>query len=150
LSEAAEFRDTGFYTGLMDSLIAGLDSEPSLLSLVSYVSRESLPVSPNLAQKWLELWDSSPDRQSTAKMLHLVALSDDAALYKTAVEKTAHAWREGRIAGTSRDELRAVLDGEFWVLSARTRNSGAGFVLKRTLAKLRRELGTPVVATNDR
>jgi hypothetical protein len=35
-----------------------------------------------------------------------------------------------------------LFDGEFWVLSARTRSSGAGFILKRKLASARRELET--------
>ena len=37
------------------------------------------------------------------------------------------------VRDVSAEELRALFDGEFWILSARTRSSGAGFVLKRTL-----------------
>jgi hypothetical protein len=46
------------------------------------------------------------------------------------------------LTGVSAAELRALFDGEFWVLSAQTRSSGTGFVLKRTLANARRELET--------
>jgi hypothetical protein len=37
-------------------------------------------------------------------------------------------------------ELQQLLNSEFWLLSSSTRNSGAGFVLKRTLSLAKREL----------
>jgi hypothetical protein len=56
------------------------------------------------------------------------------------VEKALGLRREQKLADISPAELRALFDGEFWVLSSRTRSSGAGFVLKRTLKNARREL----------
>jgi hypothetical protein len=73
-------------------------------------------------------------------MLHVAALSDDAETYKTAVEVALKAWRDKRLTDVSPHELQALFSGEFWVLSSRTRSSGAGFVLKRTLASARNEL----------
>jgi hypothetical protein len=49
-------------------------------------------------------------------------------------------WRAAKLGDISPVELRALFDGEFWVLSSRSRSSGAGFVLKRTLDGARREL----------
>jgi hypothetical protein len=49
-------------------------------------------------------------------------------------------WRDAKLGDISAVELRALFDGEFWVLSSRSRSSGAGFVLKRTLDGARREL----------
>jgi hypothetical protein len=81
-------------------------------------------------------------------MLHIAALSDDAGVYQAAVDATLNSWRRGTLQQISSPELQAILEGEFWVLSAKTRNSGAGFLLKRTLASVRRELKRPPVINN--
>jgi hypothetical protein len=73
-------------------------------------------------------------------MLHIAALSDDAAVYQKAVETALTFWRDGHLIDISAVELRSILDGEFWILSSPTRSSGAGFLLKRALNGARREL----------
>ena len=73
-------------------------------------------------------------------MLHVAALSDDAAIYQKGVETALGSWRKGSLSEISPQELRAILEGEFWILSLPTRSSGAGFLLKRALAGARREL----------
>jgi hypothetical protein len=40
----------------------------------------------------------------------------------------------------STQELRSILESEFWILSSTTRSSGAGFLLKRALRSAHREL----------
>jgi len=141
-STLLDARATGpdVYKEVLNLHIAGADSDPKLLSLVSYVTRHELPVNQNLAGAVIAAYKRSPDRGATAKALHIAALSDDAAVYQNAVEAALLFWREGRLAGVSALELRSILEGEFWILSAPTRSSGAGFLLKRTLANARREL----------
>jgi hypothetical protein len=73
-------------------------------------------------------------------MLHVAALSGDANLYQTAIETAYQFWRERRLTEISADELRQLMESEFWILAPIVRNSGAGFVLKRKLAQLRRQL----------
>lgn len=142
LDEARALNDEEFYSEILDSLVAAaVESDAALLSLVSYVARHELPVNHNLAQAVLDSWKRTPNRNSTAKALHIIALADDAALYESAVEAALNYWRAGKLTDVSSLELQALFDGEFWVLSSRTRSSGAGFVLKRTLANARRELG---------
>ena len=140
LAEAHALNDSTFYEEVLNLFIAQIDSEPKLLSLVSHVTRNELPVTKALAQRSIDYWKDSPDRNSTAKMLHLAALSDDAETYRLAVELALNSWRSGKLPDISAVELQALINGEFWVLSANTRSSGAGFVLKRTLAIARREL----------
>ena len=142
LVEAQALGDRKFYDEVLDQLTLNADSEPTLLALASYVTRNELPVSRKLAEALISSWKSSPGRSSTATTLHLTALADDAELYQSTVEATLQSWRQGLIADISAAELRALFDGEFWVLSARTRGSGAGFILKRKLASVRRELET--------
>ena len=140
LAQAHAFNDSTFYEEVLNLFIAQIDSEPKLLSLVSHVTRTELPVTKALAQRSIDYWKLSPDKNSTAKMLHLAALSDDAETFSNAVEIALSSWRNGKLPDVSAVELQSLINGEFWVLSSNTRSSGAGFVLKRTLATAKREL----------
>jgi len=140
LPEALNLADTQIYEEALNLLVTAADSDPKLLSLVSFVTRNEFRVNQNLAASQIAAYRRAPDRNSTAKTLHIAALSDDAVIYQSAVEAVLEFWRAGRLTSVSAAELRSILDGEFWVLSSATRSSGAGFLLKRTLANARREL----------
>jgi hypothetical protein len=132
--------DSGLYDRVLAELVAYSDSDPKLLSLMSYVTQNELPVNGKLAEAVIAAWQQSPDRSGTAKALHFAALSDDPDIFRWAVESALQSWREAKLTDISPLELRALFDGEFWILSSRSRSSGAGFVLKRTLESARREL----------
>ena len=140
LLEARSIEDAELYDEALNLLVADADSDPKLLSLVSYVTRNELRANQKLAEKVMDSYKRAPDRNSTAKMLHVAALSDDAAVYQSAVETALEFWRDRRLAEISTQELRAILESEFWILSSTTRSSGAGFLLKRTLRGAHREL----------
>jgi len=133
------------YDEILTALIQRVESDAQLLSLLTHVTRHELPVSKALAQATINSWQSSPDRSSTPRTLHITALADDAQLYQKTIETVLRFWKQGLLPNISAAELRSLFDGEFWVLSSNTRSSGAGFMLKRALAKARRELGA---ATN--
>jgi hypothetical protein len=140
LPEAHALGSRKLYDEVLDELLATADRAPTLLALVSYVTRNELPVSRRLAEAVISSWKNSPARNSTATTLHIAALADDAVLCQNVVEAALDFWRRGLLPEVSAAELRALFDGEFWVLSPNTRNSGAGFILKRSLASARREL----------
>ena len=140
LYEAHVTGDFDLYDRVLSELVQFSDSDPKLLSLLSYVSQNELPVNRSLADAVLASWRAAPDRGSTTRALHFAALSDDADIYRGAVESALQLWRAARLGDISAIELRALFEGEFWVLSSRSRSSGAGFVLKRTLDGARREL----------
>lgn len=140
LAQARLLNDSSFYEEILNLFVSQIDSEPKLLSLVSYVTRNELPVTKALAQRQIDYWNDSRDRHSTAKMLHVAALSDDAETFRQAVEIALSSWRNGKLPEVSAVELQSLINGEYWVLSSNTRSSGAGFVLKRTLATAKREL----------
>ena len=140
LDEAYLSGDSGLYDRVLRELVAYSDSDPKLLSLMSYITQNELPVKRSLAEAVIACWQRAPDRSGTAKALHFAALSDDPDIFREAVESALQSWREAKLADISSLELRALFDGEFWVLSSRSRSSGAGFVLKRTLESARREL----------
>jgi hypothetical protein len=85
-------------------------------------------------------FQQSPDRNSTPKLLHVAALSDDAKNYERAIELVLLSWRDGSLKDLSAAELQSLINSEYWVLSSRTRTSGAGFVLKQTLSNANREI----------
>ncbi|HEV7860977.1 MAG TPA: hypothetical protein VGO91_20325 [Pyrinomonadaceae bacterium] len=145
LDEALSSGDAKLYDEVLNALVLSVsESDAGLLALVSYITRaESLRVNRGLAEALMLNWQKSPGRAATAKMLHLVALADDASLYQRAVELALQFWRAGRVQDLSAAELRALADGEYWVLTSHSRSSGAGFLLKRMLAHLRRELEDP-------
>lgn len=148
LRDALALQDTGVYDEVLNKLIERADSDKALVALASYITRSDahLRVNHLLAEKFIESWKSAPDRNSTAKMLHVAALADDANIYQTAIETAYQFWRDRRLTGISSDELRQLIESEFWILAPPVRNSGAGFVLKRKLAQLRRQL---VAAATD-
>ena len=138
--EAYKNFDRKVYDEILAALVKYADSDTKLLSVLTHVTRNELPVSLQLAQAAIRSWESSPDRASTPRTLHITALADDAKLYQSLVELCLQLWRQGSLTGISAAELRSVIDGEYWVLSNQTRSSGAGFVMKHALAKARREL----------
>jgi hypothetical protein len=140
LKEARSHTDNGLYDQVMAELIARADSSAKLLALTSFVTENELPVNLALARAVTSSWLAAPDRGATSKALHIAALSDDPEIYSQAVERALELWRTGKLTDISAAELRALFDGEFWILSSRSRGSGAGFILKRTLAAARREL----------
>ena len=140
LLEAYKAREDRVYDEALNALVDNADTDAKLLSLVSQITTNELRVNSKLAERIMELYKRAPDRSGTARMLHISALSDDAATYQRAVETALNFWRAGQLPEISVPELRSILDGEFWVLSSPTRSSGAGFLLKRTLAGARREL----------
>ena len=140
LTEANAAHDRAAYDRVLSEFVRQTDSDAKLLALMSFVSRQELPVNDALARAMIDLWRKSPNRNMTLKALHFAALSDNAELYRTAVSEALALRREGKLPDISPGELRTLFDGEFWILSSRTRSSGAGFVLKQALADARREL----------
>jgi hypothetical protein len=88
----------------------------------------------------IKAFQESPNRNSTANLLHAAALSDDAKNYGRAIELVLLSWKDGSLSDLSARELQSLFNSEYWVLSSRTRISGAGFVLKETLSLANREL----------
>src|SRR4051812_17763214 len=133
LLEANASHDAALYDEVLNALILRADSDASLLALVSYIARSDahLRVNSRLAETFIENWKNSPDRNSTTKMLHVAALCDDASIYQSAIETAYQFWRDRKLSGVSADELRQLIESEFWILTPPVRNSGAGFLLKR-------------------
>src|SRR4030095_2607633 len=140
LEKARQLKDRALYDQVLTDLVRATTSDAQLFSLTSHITRNEWKVNKTLALACIDSWQKAPDKSSTTKTLHIAALSDDAETYGVVVEHALQLWREGKLPDLSAMELNALLNGEFWVLSSSSRSSGAGFILKRSLASARREL----------
>jgi len=85
LVEAQQIGAADLYDRVLCELVEYSDSDVKLISLMSYVTQNDLPVNRNLAEAVIASWQASPDRGGTAKALHFAALSDDSDIYRRAV-----------------------------------------------------------------
>lgn len=110
-------------------------------ALADFVARgEGLRSTPALASAALEDFEREPARSRVPAVLRVAALSDDAAAFERAMTAVLRARLEERLDDSDGDELRALFDAEYWLLSSEARRSGAGFQLKQKLAQVRRSL----------
>lgn len=143
LADATRAGDKSLYGAVLaESLDWANASEDNLYALASFVASDTgeLRGSAELARAYQQIWERAPDRAGVARLLHLAALSDDPETFGAAVTAAARALHEGRLTNLAGEDLRALAESEFWVLSTESRTSGAGFVLKQRLASLRQEL----------
>jgi hypothetical protein len=143
LIEAKKIGDKAFYDQTLDKLsdwTAGCQENLQLLVLL--ISKEELRASPRLAEQLMRNWSNAPDKRSTIEMIHIAALSDDAAIFQRAIESALQLWKKKKLPELGAAELRDVVESQYWVLASEARQSGAGFTLKRKLIDVRRELAT--------
>ena len=148
LSEAYETGDAQLYSEVLDTLIGASSGHEVFRSLVTHVAQSNrLRATVRLAERVIDEWKQTPGRRATVEMLHVAAISDDAAVYHKAVETVLQSWQRGKLARFSADELCDLVESQYWLLASEARASGAGFALKQRIADIRRELATATPAT---
>ena len=85
-------------------------------------------------------WSKSFDQRSFVDMLYLAALSDDVAIFKRAVEVSSRRFVAGGLPQVSARDFLATVESAYWLVATEVRYSGSGFLLKRLIADVRREL----------
>jgi hypothetical protein len=142
LDDAHRANDAALYRVVLNGLVErAAKSDERLNALAGHLKRgDGLRGSVELAEAYGAFWQATPDRATTATMLHLAALADDADTYRKAAEITCLLWQGGQLDGFSGDELRALIDSQYWLISSDARRTGAGFVLKQKLNELRAAL----------
>jgi hypothetical protein len=151
LSETHSVGDAGLYGKVLDALIDSASDNPERFrALVAHISKSNeLRGNKRLAEHLIAAWETAeaaPDRRSTIEMLHIAALSDDAAAYQHAVALVISGWQKGKLIEFNPEELIELFDSQFWILAPEARRGGAGFALKRKLAAVRRELAATTAA----
>ncbi|HSB08454.1 MAG TPA: hypothetical protein VLM38_03000 [Blastocatellia bacterium] len=142
LSEAWRDGDQETYQEVLETLIdAAANSRESLRALVGqFAASTELKGNRRLAERVIEEWTENPDSFSTAAVIHVAALSDDAATYGRAVDIIVTCWKVGQLARFSAEQLVELVESQYWILAPEARRGGEGFALKTRLAELRREL----------
>jgi hypothetical protein len=90
LAVARQSGDKDLYNRVLTELVNQASSNSQLLSVMSYVTQYNFPVNGPLAGSSSRLVANVSDRQGTAKALHFAALSDNAGVFRTAVEQAAN------------------------------------------------------------
>lgn len=142
LDDAHKLGDKEAYDNVLTALIAQAGgSAERLRCLAEYiVNSAELPASREFAEMMIEIYQDSLDQRSLAGMLHLAALTGDAELYRRAIEVVMTRWREGRVSKVSATDMLATIESGYWLISSESRLSGSGFLLKKAIAEVRREL----------
>jgi hypothetical protein len=142
LSEAHASRDAALYRFVLDGLVGRASGDAARVrELAAHVAGgRDLRASPELAEMLLGAWREGPTAASTAELLRVSALSDDAGTFGRAVSEVLQLWEAGGLDALGAEELRALFEAEYWLLSSEAKRSGAGFVLKQKLADVRRRL----------
>ena len=142
LDEAHASGDAALYRFVLDGLVGRCAGEPGRVrELASHVARgRGLRASPELAEMLLGEWRREPAPASTAELLRVSALSDDAGTFGRAVTEVLQLWEGGGLDALGAEGLRSLFEAEYWLLSSEAKRSGSGFVLKQKLADARRRL----------
>ena len=142
LAEARASADAALYRFVLDGLVGRASGDPARVrELASHVAGGGdLRSSPELAEMLLGVWRAQPTHTSTAELLRVSALSDDAGTFGRAVSEVLEVWEAGGLDALGAEDLRSLFEAEYWLLSSEAKRSGAGFVLKQKLADARRRL----------
>lgn len=142
LNEAHMRGDAAFYRDILQTLVARAEGDEEALRLIAehIIDSRALRSSAQFAAMMIEQLSEAPDQGSFVCMLYLAALSDDAAVFKRAVEVALKLFNEGRLPRVSAEDFLATVESAYWLIEAEVRSSGSGFLLKRLIADVRREL----------
>jgi hypothetical protein len=141
LADARRVNADAVYAETLRILTERCSTDDEFLRLVSFVARdENLMVTPDLATGLIERWKQQSDRIHVSEMLHVTALSNDAALYRSACRAAVDFYLSGKLPRIKATALSSLIEGEYWILSSDARASGAGFVLKQSIAEFRKQL----------
>ncbi len=142
LAEAYELDDADLYRLTLDSLTSrAIVNGDDLVAFASRITRSGkLRANAALADALVERLKGFPDKRLLIETLSIAALSDDAAAYQRAIEAAVSMWRLGKLQDVPAEALSQLIESHYWTLAPGARESGAGFLLKRTLVEVRREL----------
>src|SRR2546427_6383511 len=142
LDEASMRGDGAFYREILRTLVARAEGdEEALRSIAEYIiDSRALRSSGEFAAMMIERLSEAPDQNSLVRTLYLAALSDDAAVFKRAVEAALKLFGEGRLPRVSAEDFLATVESAYWLVDAEVRSSGSGFLLKRLIVDVRRTL----------
>lgn len=142
LLEAQSF-EVNFYNEVLSKLIQNAENaekDEKLFSLCAFLDENNLRTNIEIVARLKTVWQKSFDKKDTIQLLHFSAKTESAEIFSETLETVIQHWQKDFIKNISFEELKRLVESEFWLLPANARTSGAGFLLKQKLANLRREV----------
>ena len=145
LADAHAAGGGALYDEVLDSLTGWASGrQERLQDIVSYiVNHPELRANKTVADSVLVSWAANPAAYPAADVMHFAALANDAQAYLTAVQAAMRLWREVHLPRLSAAQLHQLVESQYWIMSGEACASGAGFLLKQQMARLRDELARP-------
>lgn len=138
LIEAKDFGDE-FYSQVLKELTFRSDS-PKFAALGAFIEENKLQTNAEFINRFRQALETSAGKKDVIRLLHFAALSQSAELFFDSIENVVKLCREDRLEGFTQTDLIRLAESQFWLLPAAEKTSGAGFLLKQKLAKLREEV----------
>jgi hypothetical protein len=138
LSEAKDF-EIELYDRVLTELVLRVDAE-KFVALGAFVEAGELPANQALVERFQEVLKTSGVKKDAIRLLHFAALSGRAQVFFDSVEIVVQLSREDRVRDFTQTDLIHLAESQFWLLPPAEKTSGAGFLLKQKLAKLRSEV----------
>jgi hypothetical protein len=138
LNEAKDF-EFEFYDRVLRELAVRCDGE-RFASLALFIEERKLPANAALIGRFQDALENSAGKKDAIRFLHLAALSRSAEIFSDSVESVIKLCREDKLEGFTQTNLIQLAESQFWLLPTAEKTSGAAFLLKQKLAKLRSEV----------
>jgi hypothetical protein len=135
LDEAKDF-EIEFYDRVLKELALRCDDE-KFASLSSFIEENKLPANAALIGRFQDTLENSAGKKDAIRFLHLAALSQSAEIFSDSVENVIKLCREDKLEDFTQTDLIQLAESQFWLLPTAEKTSGAAFLLKQKLAKLR-------------
>ena len=133
LDEAKDF-GAEFYEQVLKELTFGCDAE-KFVSLGTFIEENKLPTNAEFIRRFQSDRENSLSKKDLIRLLHFAALSESAEVFFATFEDAFKISRDLR--DFTQTDLIQLAESQFWLLSQAEKTSGAGFLLKQKLAKLR-------------
>jgi hypothetical protein len=142
LDDAHAFGERDLYNEVLDAHVIATGGNAEVLkSIMEYiVDSGALRATPDFATRMLDQFPGRCEQRTLADLIYLAALSDDPEVFERAIDQARTGYRSGRILRTNSRDFLAIIEHSYWLLSPEVRYSGTGFLLKRLVADVRREL----------
>ncbi len=130
LTDAHAVNDKAFYQATLNAMLDCVDAAKVAQFLAE---NEVLPANARLLDDLLAAWRQNPTGRNVAYLLHLSARTGAAEVFQRTLETV----REAHLLDLPAEDLARLAESSYWLLPQTARSSGAGFVVKQELDKLR-------------
>ena len=86
-----------------------------------------------------QTWGANPNKRNAVGLLKIASECASAAVYSDVVRSVVREFHSGRINGLAAADLADLIETHLWLLPAKEKMSGEGFMVKQEISELRSE-----------